>query len=238
MRAETLRAARLALSTALVVTATAAVSVYVPATRGYFNLGETMIYLVALLFDPPTAAFAGGVGSALADLILGYSIYAPATLMIKSAEGAAASLLVKRIGGWRRSWKTLFALSLCTVAVYFAVLLAVGYTIFAGEAEVSLSGLATLKGFIEPHVWIPLAMLAVVIPIYYLVRRRGEVGLMIMALLLAGGIMIAGYFIYEQAVLGYYALAEVPINLGQVVLGIAVAIPLYSLLKRHQGKVG
>ena len=56
MRSISLKTARLILSTALVLTATVAINVYVPATKGYFNLGETMIYLVALLFDPSTAA--------------------------------------------------------------------------------------------------------------------------------------------------------------------------------------
>jgi len=234
MRIETLRVARLALSTALVLTATAIVNVYVPATRGYFNLGETVIYLTALLFDPLTAAFAGGVGSALADVILGYSIYAPATLLIKSAEGAAASFLVRKFRKWKASQKVVFALSLITVALYFMILLAIGYTLFVGEVEFSFTELATLKGFLTPSSWMLLAILATATPFYHLIRQRGEIGLIIVALLLAGGIMISGYFLYEQAVLGYYALAEVPVNFGQVILGIAVAIPIYSILKRYQ----
>jgi len=234
MKAETLKVARLALSTALVLTATAVVNVYVPATKGYFNLGETMIYLIALLFEPLTAAFAGGVGSALADVVLGYGIYAPATLLIKSAEGAAASLLIRKLKNWRRSGKALFTLSLITVAAYFTILFAIGYTIFIGEIEFSLTGFATLKGFLTPSSWIVLAIFAIATPLYHVVKKQSEIGLIIIALLLAGGIMIAGYFFYEQAILGYYALAEVPVNLGQVVLGIAVAIPLYSVLRKHQ----
>jgi len=220
----------MALSTALVLAATIMINVYVPATRGYFNLGETMIYLVALLFDPLTAAFAGGVGSALADVVLGYTIYAPATLVIKAAEGALASTLVRRLRGGQRG---LFALSMGTVAAYFSVVLVIGYTIFAGEIELTLSGLLTLKGFIEPTSWILIASAAVATPLYILVRKKGEIGLILISLLSAGSIMILGYYLYEQLVLGYYALAEVPVNLGQVVMGIAVAIPVYTLIRKY-----
>ena len=220
----------MALSTALVLAATVVINIYVPTTRGYFNLGETMIYLVALLFDPLTAAFAGGVGSALADVVLGYTIYAPATLVIKAAEGALASTLVRRLRGRQRG---IFALSMGTVAAYFIVILVIGYTLFVGEVELTLSGLLTLKGFIEPTSWILIASAAIATPLYILIRKKGEIGLILISLLSAGSIMILGYYLYEQLILGYYALAEVPVNLGQVVMGIAVAIPTYTLITKY-----
>ncbi|RLG00322.1 MAG: hypothetical protein DRN65_05345 [Thaumarchaeota archaeon] len=230
MKEGSLKAAGMALSTALVLAATVVINIYVPATRGYFNLGETMIYLVALLFDPLTAAFAGGVGSALADVVLGYTIYAPATLVIKAAEGALASTLVRRLRGRQRG---IFALSMGTVAAYFVVILVIGYTLFVGEVELTLSGLLTLKGFIEPTSWILIASAAIATPLYILIRKKGEIGLILISLLSAGSIMILGYYLYEQLILGYYALAEVPVNLGQVVMGIAVAIPTYTLITKY-----
>jgi len=230
MKERSLKAAGMALSTALVLAATVIINIYVPATRGYFNLGETMIYLVALLFDPLTAAFAGGVGSALADVVLGYTIYAPATLVIKAAEGALASTLVRRLRGRQRG---IFALSMGTVAAYFVVILVIGYTLFVGEVELTLSGLLTLKGFIEPTSWILIASAAIATPLYILIRKKGEIGLILISLLSAGSIMILGYYLYEQLILGYYALAEVPVNLGQVVMGIAVAIPTYTLITKY-----
>lgn len=220
----------MALSTALVLAATIVVNIYVPATRGYFNLGETMIYLIALLFDPLVAAFAGGVGSALADIVLGYTIYAPATLVIKAAEGALASILIRSL---RRGRRGLFALSMGTVAAYFFTILVIGYTLFVGEIELTFSGLLTLRGFVEPASWIIIASTLIATPLYILIRKKDDIGLILIALLFAGSIMIMGYYLYEQFVLGYYALAEVPVNVGQVVMGIAVAIPAYTLIKRY-----
>lgn len=225
-------AAKLALSTALVMASTMVINVYVPATRGYFNLGECMIYLVALLFEPVTAAFAGGVGSALADISLGYLIYAPATLLIKAAEGAVASKLAKKIRAKGES--ILLPMALLVVAGYFILILIIGYTIFAGEIEFSLANFFIFKGFLSPVTWIPIAFIATLIPFYLTLKRRAE-GLLVAALLLSGLIMISGYFIYEQLILGYYALAEVPVNFGQAVLGTAIAIPLYKAVQRIRG---
>ena len=52
-----------------------------------------MICITAPLFDQIVAGIAGGLGSMLADLILGYSHYAPATLVIKGFEGLVAGFL-------------------------------------------------------------------------------------------------------------------------------------------------
>ena len=194
-----------------------------------------MIYLTALLFDPLTAAFASGVGSALADIALGYLFYAPATLVIKAAEGAVASKLAEKIKA--RGENVLLPMAFLVVAGYFALILIIGYTFFAGEVELAFANLFVVKGFLSPATWIPIAFAATTIPLYLTLRRSGE-GLLIAALLLAGLIMISGYFIYEQLILGYYALAEVPVNLGQAVLGTAIAVPLYKAVQKVRGRWG
>ena len=58
-----------ALLTAMVAVATMAFQVPIPATKGYINLGDTVIFIAALLLGPGYGALAGGVGSAMADLI-------------------------------------------------------------------------------------------------------------------------------------------------------------------------
>lgn len=76
-----------ALAIATVTVVTLFLKIPLPASKGYFNLGEAVIYLVAFLFGGPIAALAGGLGAALADLLAGYTFYAPITLMIKGLEG-------------------------------------------------------------------------------------------------------------------------------------------------------
>jgi uncharacterized membrane protein len=67
-------------------------------TNGYMNLGDTVVLLGAYLLGPVYGAVAGGVGSALADLLAGYPMYVPATLVIKAVMAAAAGLLYKAVG--------------------------------------------------------------------------------------------------------------------------------------------
>lgn len=67
---------------ALIFVATAVFPI--PLGNGYANLGDTLIAVCAFFVGPLWGAMAAGVGSALADLFLGYTVYAPATFIIKA----------------------------------------------------------------------------------------------------------------------------------------------------------
>ena len=67
----------------------------IPATKGFFNLGEVVIYIAAIVFGPVVGMLAGGAGSALADLAAAPQ-YAPFTLVIKGIEGYVVGRLVGR----------------------------------------------------------------------------------------------------------------------------------------------
>lgn len=86
-----------ALLIALTTVATMVIRIPVPATQGYINLGDSMVYISALLFGPITGLLAGGIGSALADLLGGFSQFAPYTLVIKGLEGLLVGLLSWRL---------------------------------------------------------------------------------------------------------------------------------------------
>lgn len=68
-----------------------------------FNLGEGIIYLSAILMGRWVAMAAGGIGSALADLLAGPSIWTPFTLVIKAAEGFVVGTLASGKEG-RMEW--------------------------------------------------------------------------------------------------------------------------------------
>ena len=59
---------------------------------GYFNVGDVMIFVTALTFNPLVSGIAGGLGSSLADLI-GFPLFVIPTLIIKGFEGLLASLI-------------------------------------------------------------------------------------------------------------------------------------------------
>ena len=88
----------------LLAAATAAltfiVRVPIPGTGGYLNIGDIAVIFCGLFLGKKYGAIAGGVGSALADLIGGFFIFAPITLVAKGLEGFLAGLIGDmKVGG-------------------------------------------------------------------------------------------------------------------------------------------
>lgn len=87
-----------ALFAALIAVATLVIHIPTPGTNGYVNLGDGFILICAFTMPPLYAGIAGGLGSALADLVMGYLPYSPGTLVIKGLMGLLAGLLYMRFG--------------------------------------------------------------------------------------------------------------------------------------------
>ncbi len=87
-----------ALFTALTCVATMLIQIQMPATQGYVNIGDCFVLLGAWALGPWFGAFAGGVGSALADFLAGYMHYVPGTLLIKALMAVLAALLYRQFG--------------------------------------------------------------------------------------------------------------------------------------------
>lgn len=87
-----------ALFTALVFILT--YTIKIPMPGGYINLGEGGIYICAVLCGPFAGAFAGGVGSALADLAGGYPYWILPTLIIKFVEGFVVGKFAQKSVGY------------------------------------------------------------------------------------------------------------------------------------------
>lgn len=106
MKAREVAAAAVFIALTFIVTRYTVVPI--PATKGFFNLGEVVIYIAALIFGPLVGALAGGLGSSLADLAAAPQ-FAAFTLIIKGVEGyivgalagptSAARLRATAIGG-------------------------------------------------------------------------------------------------------------------------------------------
>jgi len=87
--------ALLAVFTALATITTLVLTVPYPVTNGYFNLGDTIVMLGGLILGPIGGFIVGGVGSALADMIVA-PIYAPITLVVKGFEGMAVGFFCSK----------------------------------------------------------------------------------------------------------------------------------------------
>ncbi len=66
-----------------------------PATNGYLNLGDMVVFIAALILGKKGGFIVGGLGSALADVLVGYSHYAPITFVVKGLEGFIAGLILE-----------------------------------------------------------------------------------------------------------------------------------------------
>ncbi len=82
------------LMAALTCVATMVIRIPSP-TTGYKNLGDCVVLLSGWLLGPIWGAFAGGLGSALADLFAGYGYYVPGTFVIKGASALVFALIFR-----------------------------------------------------------------------------------------------------------------------------------------------
>lgn len=69
----------------------------IPLGHGYANAGDVFVVLSGIMMGPWAGLAAAGVGSAMADLYLGYSVYAPATFVIKGLMAVVACLIFKSL---------------------------------------------------------------------------------------------------------------------------------------------
>ena len=123
---------------AFVAVATMMISIPTP-TKGYINLGDCFVNLSAWLLGPIYGACAAGIGSAAADLLLGYTLYAPVTFVIK------ALMAVVSVSVYRRLTARVHGVFARILAAVLAELLMVcGYFIF--EAVLYQSIATSLTG--------------------------------------------------------------------------------------------
>jgi uncharacterized membrane protein len=105
--------------TALTAAVTFATFIYFAPTKGYFNMGDSMVFFSAFAFGWRAGAICGGVGSAAADVLLGAGFFAPYTFVAKGSEGLVAGL-IGRLNGGSKLAKTLgvAAGGTCMVVTY------------------------------------------------------------------------------------------------------------------------
>lgn len=231
-----------AVFTALVCVATIVFSIYVPATQGFFNIGESMVFLAALLFGPFVGAFAGGVGSMIADLLLGFPHYAPATLIIKACEGAVVGILKKRNPQFisKNHWRFF---TLILGAIIGSLMGWIGTIYYSGQVELTL-GPNLLMFYIPPEFWLLLGIITASAVISLGLLTDPEFGWTIFSVITGGFIMVLGYFLYQTFFIyqlfniSVVAVVEIPVNIGQMIIGVIVALPIVRIVLRALPHLG
>jgi len=104
---------------AVVCTLTYIVKVPIPATGGYFHLGDVGANFAALAFGPGLGFLIAGGGMAIADLLAGYVSFAAGTFLIHGLQAA----VVAWIGRHRRPWVMFLAAAAGGIVVVAGYLL-------------------------------------------------------------------------------------------------------------------
>lgn len=141
---KSIRVRKLALSgmmAALIFVATSFFKLPVSLTQGYIHLGDGFILLGAALLGGHAAVIAAALGSALADLLGGYTLYILPTFLIKGAVGAVAVWALARP---RPVWLRIAGMALAEAVMVL------GY--FVAEWLVLGYGLAAASGALLPNV--------------------------------------------------------------------------------------
>ncbi len=115
-----------AVFSALCLTSTLLINIPLP--NGYFNVGDVFVLLAGWflgVWGIPAAA----IGSALADIISGFAIYAPATFLIKGGVACLAYFMCKFLSKWIKK-PQLRAFPRFLSAILAETLMLVGYFLF------------------------------------------------------------------------------------------------------------
>ena len=209
-------------------------------------MGEIMVYTSALLMGPYVGAFAGGVGSMISDISLGYPYYAPGTLVIKGLEGFIVGYLGTRAFSnvSRNAWRGITI----GFGLLFALALAyVGSVFLTGTFPVTLGGAWNIPALnfnveIPLLLWPLIGTAAFAVIVLLALRVEARSGQSVMSVLIGGSEMVTGYYLYESFVLTLIAPAsivatlapatEVPVNVAQALIGLLVSVPLVRSIKR------
>jgi len=216
-----------AVMAALVFVATMVIRITIPATGGYFNVGDSMIYVAALLFGPFVGGLAGGIGASLVD-VLGYPIFAPGTFIIKLVEGVVVGYVGYKIRPKARTitfWRFL--------SLFFAVTLGAA-TYYVGANYMGVFG----NTFSDQLFWLIVALFLGIFIVSMSLKVETQASWQTIAIILGGTEMVIGYFLYESllAILipgaGIIAIGEIPLNIGQMLVGMTIALPIAKAAQR------
>ncbi|MBR5218726.1 MAG: ECF transporter S component [Clostridia bacterium] len=113
-----------ALLAALACVATIVIKIPTP-LKGYFNLGDCVVLISGWMLSPAYGFLAAAIGSALADVFLGYVSYAPATFIIKGIMALCAGACCRAMS---KNGKSILSLAVSGLAA--EIIMVGGYLLF------------------------------------------------------------------------------------------------------------
>ncbi|MDR2133401.1 MAG: ECF transporter S component [Clostridiales Family XIII bacterium] len=235
------------LMTALIAATTAVIAIPVPFTNGYVHPGDSMIFMAVLLLGRRRGALAAGIGSALADTLLGYFLWAPFSLVIKAGMAFFTGLIIEKSAESRRG---LFVSCASVVGLWFAFNALVGAIVLwasnadaaafaaALEAEGNAESLTAAVAAIETRLMAAALLIpAALIAIAAVLRRKENISVPlghIVGMTGGGFFMVFGYYVAGGFLYGNFAAAalSIPANIAQFAGGFLLAALLSAALRK------
>ena len=230
---------------AITAVATMVIAIPVPFTNGYIHLGDSMVFLSVLILGWRYGAIAAGVGSALADLFLGYVHWAPWTFIIKTIMALLMGLVIeKTIKNRRNTVIAVFATMVLWAAFNFVINKIILYEANHNPSSLlseDIPDISALGEFLN-SVQSQLMMVALLIPIFLIIvaliikkKEHYTIPLTeILGMTLSGLFMVFGYYIAGGILYGNFAISafSIPMNMIQFVMGFLVASLISAALSR------
>lgn len=123
---KSLHIVRSAMFAALILVATFIIKIPTPGTGGYIHPGDAFVILSGVILGPLYGGAAAAVGSALADILGGYFIYAPITFLIKGICALGSGFIFRKFRD--KIKKDHLRVILC--GVFSTIIVAGGYLVF------------------------------------------------------------------------------------------------------------
>ena len=230
-----------ALMTAFVFITTSVIKIPIPFTNGYIHAGDTAIFLGGILLGPVHGAVAAGIGSAMADLLGGYTHWALPTLLIKGLMG----FIVGYFSSEKRNQKhVLWGTSLLWIGSLFAFIYTAGNTTLETIMEnVEGASSIALAGEIVKNLNIQLLVVAIGLPLLSLILfklkdRYGITFSQLVGMIVAGIVMVLGYYVASGIIYGNFlaSIFSVPWNIVQFGIGGILAFVINAGLSRSPVK--
>jgi uncharacterized membrane protein len=244
------------LLTALITATTIVIAIPIPFTNGYVHPGDSMIFMAVLILGRRRGAFAAGLGSAFADIILGYFIWAPFTFVIKGLMAFLAGLIIEKCAEKPRNlvisctsavalW-LLFDAAVIKIANDAARHNLINSTAAAGAGGDPASELGSVTdsvaGMIEANaMWGSLLLPVLLILITVVLRKKENISIPpghIIGMTGGGLFMVFGYYIAGSLIYGNFTVAVfgIPANIAQFAGGFLIASLLSAALQNTSAK--
>jgi uncharacterized membrane protein len=246
------------LLTALITVTTIVIPIPIPFTNGYVHPGDSMIFMAVLLLGRKHGALAAGFGSAFADIILGFFIWAPFTFVIKAVMAFIVGFVIEKCSEKPRNlfiscgsvaalWLLFDAAAIRItndiarndLMILIAELEAGGDPVVA--ADMSIQYTNNLVRTNSMSMWGALLVPVLLILIAVILRRKEHIFIPpahIVGMTCGGIFMVLGYYVAECLIYGNFmaALLGMPANIAQFAVGFLIAALLSAALRNTSAK--